>query len=119
MSADGARTWEELTEPLEPLARDLARIHCPDPDSDCTGCDIGDAWGAGYARWPCSTADVVLEHLGKTAADVRLPQWPPLPPEPPALEPQVFADTDAVVRRIAALGSDRFLSEYIAGKVPE
>ena len=59
-------TWEQVTEPLEPLARELARHHGPTVDGwrECHGCD----WGAGgdhvYPTWPCETAEIVLRHLG-------------------------------------------------------
>jgi hypothetical protein len=68
-------TWEQVTEPLEPLAREMARLHAPAQEPRlsleprytrsmrvCEGCDWG-GWEAEAPEWPCRTAELVLTHL--------------------------------------------------------
>lgn len=56
-------TWDQLTYDLEPLALELARLHRPDRDWECKGCDFG-GYDAEPPDWPCPTAVLVLKHLG-------------------------------------------------------
>lgn len=74
---DDRRTWEEATEQLDPLARDLARRHAPqvydrwrsDLNPECSSCRYGEHDDPD--RWPCEDAEVVLAHLHLDAAAIR------------------------------------------------